>query len=704
MNVEMHTRIEVIGKESPHLATVEALWRANASTLGFLPEGAFIEYATRGNIIGALDDDGKCIGYLMFRKTHGRVTIVHLCVDRLYRRKGVARELVNHLICLTQDSLGIGLTCRRDFEASRLWPELGFVALYDKIGKNRQGINLTFWWLDHGHPTLFTLPQTEQPLSKFRVVIDMNIFLDLQDHANPGAEESKSLQADWLQESLELCMTEEVFNEIDRIKDPEERNRRRAMAHMFTIVRCNSQAFESALQSTRRFFPEVMSESDKSDHRHLARTVASGEQFFVTRDEDLLRIADDLYEAVGISVVSPSEVVIRLDELLREAEYHPARLAGTAFHIGRVCSGQERAMLDVFRCANKRERKSDFSQQMRRFLAYPQRFTCLIVSNEQREPVALVVYDKGNEHVLEIPIIRIRPGPLEGTIARHLISRAVTLSSRERRVLTKISDHYSSDVIIAALREGGFIQANEEWIKVNLAVAEPAARLSERLASLIQIHGLEHECFTRLMSTLGIHEATMDPQIAAQIEHLLWPAKIIDANIPTFVIPIKPKWAQHLFDENLARQTLFGAIPEIALNQEAVYYRAVRPSGGLVAPGRILWYVSYDRRYPGSGQVRACSRLDEIVIDLPQVLYRRFRRLGVYTWRDVLRGVHGRPDSVMMAIRFSNTELFANPIPWQVLQDILQAEGHKSQIQSPLRIPNRIFEKLYVLGTRVNEG
>ena len=173
---------------------------------------------------------------------------------------------------------------------------------------------------------------------------------------------------------------------------------------MFTIVSRNGQAFESTLQSTRRFFPEVMSESDKSDHRHLARTVASGEQFFVTRDEDLLRIADDLYEAVGISVVSPSDVVIRLDELLREAEYHPARLAGTAFHIGRVCSGQERAMLDVFRCASKGERKTGFSQHMRSFLAYPQRFACLIAFNGQREPVALVVFDKGNKYGLEIPV------------------------------------------------------------------------------------------------------------------------------------------------------------------------------------------------------------------------------------------------------------------------------------------------------------
>jgi hypothetical protein len=38
-------KVEVVDTHSPHLPTIKALGRANASTLGFLPEGAFDQYA-----------------------------------------------------------------------------------------------------------------------------------------------------------------------------------------------------------------------------------------------------------------------------------------------------------------------------------------------------------------------------------------------------------------------------------------------------------------------------------------------------------------------------------------------------------------------------------------------------------------------------------------------------------------------------------
>jgi hypothetical protein len=75
--------------------------------------------------------------------------------------------------------------------------------------------------------------------------------------------------------------------------------------------------------------------------------------------------------------------------------------------------------------------------------------------------------------------------------------------------------------------------------------------------------------------------------LASEIERMLWPAKISDAEIPTFIVPIRATWAQNLFDEGLANQELFGARPELVLKREQVYYRANQPCG-LETPGRIL--------------------------------------------------------------------------------------------------------------------
>ena len=74
------------------------------------------------------------------------------------------------------------------------------------------------------------------------------------------------------------------------------------------------------------------------------------------------------------------------------------------------------------------------------------------------------------------------------------------------------------------------------------------------------------------------------------LEKGLWPLKIRELNIPTFIVPIRPEWAMHLFDEDIAKQDLFGGEPSLILNAENIYYRASVPKV-LTAPGRILWYV-----------------------------------------------------------------------------------------------------------------
>lgn len=695
----MIMKLEVIDIRSPHLAHVKSLGRANASTLGFLPEGAFDQYASQRTIIVASDAQGKCVGYLLYRVTRGHAAIAHLCIEESYRKQGVARELVEYLKEQTEDTCcGISLRCRRDYEASEVWPRFGFVAKYELPGRGKDRKELTFWWFDHGHTTLFTQPTLERLKSKLCVVIDANIFFDLADESRPGYEESRSILADWLPDNLELGLTDEIYNEINRNQNSPQRKKSRELAQTFTFYPCETREIEIHARELRRFFPENMTPQDESDLRQLARTIAASIQFFITRDEPLLMRADKIYTNFGVTILRPSDFIIRFDELRKEAEYQPARLGGTLSSIKLLQSSSDPPLFKYF-LASSGENREFFKNRLHKYLADPEQYKCYVTLDVNQVPSALLVQDRQRTNSLEIPLFRVARGPLAATMIRYLLFRSTLQSSSEKRDFTRITDPHLETNVLSALSEDGFIQHRSEWLKVNLPLAATARNLANYLSSLEYKYDEEKELFTGIARLLKKDYMPFDAQTMSEVERLLWPAKILDAQIPTFIVPIKPKWAKDLFDEGLANQTLFGAITELALNRESVYYRAKNPSG-LKVPGRILWYVSQDRRYSGSGHIRACSRLDEIFVGKPKDLYRQFRRLGVYEWRNIYELAKKDIDLNIMALRFSDTELFTSPINWKKLQAVLNEHGCSSQIMSPVRIPIQIFSELYSMGTQ----
>jgi hypothetical protein len=142
--------------------------------------------------------------------------------------------------------------------------------------------------------------------------------------------------------------------------------------------------------------------------------------------------------------------------------------------------------------------------------------------------------------------------------------------------------------------------------------------------------------------------------------------------------------------------SLWGAETELALNPDSVYYRASRPSMRTDL-GRILWYVSADDEIHGSKRIRACSQLQDVVTGGPKELFRRFRRFGVYDWKHVLAAA-GDLERNLMALQFSDTELFHNPISWDDTRTILQRFGIRSTFQSPTEITEDVFIELYRRG------
>jgi len=631
------------------------------------------------------------------------VSIVHLCVEPSHRQKGVAKALVDYFKKITRDEFfqGIRIHCRRDYKVNDVWPKFGFNALDEKHGRSKQGSTLTVWWFDHGHPTLFTLADEQKIGSKLPVVIDANIFYDLQKSPQSASEkESHSLLAGWL--NIKLHLTPEIYNEINRHKNEIKRKSGREFIKKFKVLPSPDDEFQKTCEQLRHFFPKKqISDSYESDLRQLARSIATNMPFFVTRDEALQKKSEDIHKIFGMHIISPSYLITYQDELMRNIEYQPVKLAGK-INIKRVNSEQIVLLENQFHVLQWKT-KAQFKQQLQAYLAEPHIFETSIIQSAG-QLLALIVYGRKNKHELEIPVFRFMRNSLSATLARRLVLNTILDSSAEGRVLTKVTDLNLSDEMIDALREHGFVLINNHWIKASLQIVGTAKKLAAELTAIGNNLPQITQYATQMTEAIEI-ALSKNNRGLLDIERSLWPTKITDVDIPTFVVPIQPDWAMQLFDFNLAKQDLFGGEPSLILKVENVYYRASHPSPKeLATPARILWYVSKGKgNYQGTMSIRACSYLDEVVIDKPKALFSRFKRLGIYEWKDVFKTANQNLDKYIMAFRFSNTEIFNHPIHQNELKEIWKQEsGVNFHVQKPTFISNQLFFHLYHVGVQIS--
>jgi hypothetical protein len=188
--------------------------------------------------------------------------------------------------------------------------------------------------------------------------------------------------------------------------------------------------------------------------------------------------------------------------------------------------------------------------------------------------------------------------------------------------------------------------------------------------------------------------------ILLRVERALWPVKIRGLSIPTFIVPIRPEWAMHLFDAGIGAQHLFGGNPNLIFRVENAYYRSSAPRV-ISAPGRILWYVSkHTGKYRDTEAIRACSYVDEVVVDRPKPLFTRFRRLGVYRWNDLFKLANRELKKEIMGFRFTKTEMLPRPVNKHALQKLWRERlGKNFHIQCPIRISEELFFDLYSMSS-----
>ena len=672
------------------LESVIALHRADSRQLGFFPRGAFEDHARASQILLSFNEQNVVLGYLLYRVAKQRAMIVHLCTAPSARGKGVGRALVEHLKRVTKPLAGIGLRCRQDYDAKHVWAKFGFTALHRRAGRSQDGHELTFWWFDHGHPDLFSVISAGDE-HRQKVVVDANVFFDLQSTEQRDSEDSKSLLADWVQANIELCITKELFNEIDRAADAELRKRSKAAVTRYGVIKSDDAVFQRICDELKSCFPESAVLRDEADLRQIAYAVAAEATYFVTRDERLAERCEPLYERYGLQVLHPAELISSLDVIEREAQYRPARIEGSRLRSRVIISEDVETVVEAFR-DKAQERTNDFRKAVLHCLSKPREIEARFVTDREDRPIILGVFGRSREDVLEVTMLRTAEHSLAATMVRNFLRSTLEAATRENRQLVLVSDSGASEAVRDALAEFGFLKTGGGWVKITLRALGGFSALRDAVTAAAALDSGESLAEAARLA-IEAAESSKDAVVAAAVESRFWPAKVIGTNLPTFIVAIRAEWAQHFFDDDLASQLLFGAREELLLGIEGVYYCSAQHRH-LMAPARILWYVSKGNDGGGSMSIKACSRLEEVVIGKPKELFKRFRRLGVFQWKDVFHAAKNDLTNDILAFRFSMTERFSKPFSL----DQLEALDIRQPLLAPRRISDAQFATIYSHG------
>jgi ribosomal protein S18 acetylase RimI-like enzyme len=647
--------IEEVGTPGPRFTEVLDLHRANRQVLGFLPDEGFRDRALQGTLLVAVDD-GRVVGYVLYDLPNDIVKIVHLCVARSCRRSGAARELIEHLDRRHSERRCLQLACRRDFPASKLWPKLGFTPVAERTGRSRAGHPLTVWQRSHDHADLFTLPDERRKIA----AIDCNVFKDLTS-TRPQGSASRHLRDDWVTEMLELRVTEELFHEINRCEDRALRERMLHDASGFGRLPSASGAWRPLVARVA----SLASTAGESDHRHVARAIVGNASYFVTRDGQLLKVAGSLREAFGLLVARPEEVIQHLDRQRYTGGYEPQALQATSINRIEIQRVSQDRLVEAFLNYGAGERAGHLRQILQPVLATPHEHEFLVFEDGHGRLLGALAMQAA-DHQIDVKLMRVgSSGRLGAAVGRQLAFLPRREAANRRIIQIVVSDPSPTACVREALREEFYTGVPQSFaceVRRGLVAPPPIKDEDLRLASI------------------------------AERERRLWPQKLLGA-IPTFMIPIHPTFAAALFETNLAAGTLFGRDLDLGLSREHVYYRSCGWSGGIRTPARLLWYVKGSRR-TGQGYLAATSALLEISRGRPRSLHQRFTRLGVWSRQEV-EDATGNTGEVM-ALRFADTELLANPIQLSELRALYDSAGLQFQApQSPRIVPEHMFYLLY---------
>lgn len=658
------------------------------SNASFLPPSVFLSAAANGTLL-AVKRGNSLLAYALFALPRSEVRLTHLVVAESAKGRGIARALIEEISRIHSDRIGIRAKCRRDYGLDDMWLHLGFQPINEVPGRSRDKKPLVVWHRKHsGHIDLFSYK--EEPV--LRAAIDFNVLRDLYDFPiRKGGQESHALIADHLAGVLDLVVTSALQEEISTVEDNLRRSLYRRKAHANheyappeakSVERCMT-ALTSHIQRRHPDYP--CTEQDRADIKHVAAAAAAGLTVFTTRDEALITTCyESALEEFDLRILRPADVVIRIDELTRSDAYRPATLQGTGYTTATIASGGE-SEIEKFRNADERERSQDFLRRLRGLSsARHGEWERIVVRDPDGLAVAVFACGRLNDR-LEIPLFRVdSKHPLAATLTQQVLTELRRRCVNSGTTALAITDGHAGSYVRRAALFDGFFESSGGLCALAINECGTVSQIREMSERQLLKWDIAWEFPPKLnLSPIGV----------AELESVLWPAKITNSRLSSYMIPIQPRWSMDLFG---VPETLPYTRPDaLGISREHVYYRS--PHGiHIKAPSRILWYMSQGQgRERREAAVIACSLLDEVVTAPPSDLHERYRHLGVFELKHIQSVAK---EGKAQAIRFTRTEVFEKPLAGKALKEFLSSRRFKLPLLSVRPIESDLFIAAYRKG------
>ena len=654
---------------------VDRLMKQNSDTLGFLPLAVLEYYADAGTILGTITATGHLAAYLLYAGHRDRFRITHLCVSEQFRGQGLARRLIESLAAKATTQNTLTLHCRNDFPAHRMWPTLGFIPESEKPGRSRQGDPLTFWRR--------TLTLSDQ-LKLFRanisedtvdLVIDAQIFFDFSSQHDELRLPSQALLSDSLVDTINIWYTDELLQEINRNTNSTDKEQARRRAGDFSRLAHDPLLFDRHKDALRAILP-YRTDQEKSDVHHLAMTASSDVKLFASRDGRLLKNADYIQRLTGVRVLNPTQLLLEVHKRSAVEPPLPDRIAGLSMEWKPLTSGAlSRFPWDNFLHPDEKRTQLKIHVEA---LAVDSKNSVEVLWTGDR-PLAFRILEDRTDGTTIIHAARISTSH-QNDLERRFVAQFVLIDSVKRSVRTgRHLVRFSADMfplgLITDLGNMGFTKDGDIYSRFSFT------RFWERERLLEKIDELQPD-------STADYAAMDDPDLQRSCS----PA-ITGDHQQFLMIPIRPAYARSLVDRQQSASLLFGGAPHLLMSWSNVYYRKAFHHKMIRPPAKILWYVSSPQR-----ELIAVSDLQDVVIDTPRELLRRFARYGTLEWNDLFRMVEGDTQTKLMALIFTGTFELNHRVPLAEVWDIFDKHNLGRSLQSPRRLPFGAFLELYELG------
>jgi ribosomal protein S18 acetylase RimI-like enzyme len=648
---------------------IEKLSNAERRSFGFIPRSAFLSAISNKNVLFAYHNN-ILAGYLLFSINYSKQTakIIQTCVDPIFRKTGIGKELISNFILYCKDShfKQINFKCAIELDANSFWQSLNFKILKRYYGRGEYRVLNYYGMHLQDSNSLFTISNDFQ----IHIAIDTCAFLNLikKRKDDPALMELvEKSNSGHIKISKTLQLEKELKNHANGLTEEDPAYLKIQQLNTIPVHRL-SEVKKIEQEILNLLFKETDRENKNNigDAAHLSYAICGGATHFVTYDKHLLRNKKAIAEKFGAQVVLPYEALEEVSEL-SPVFYEPVILDAHDIFVKEL-SGRDHHLCEAF--------IKEFHLEWPIIEEYltPNAAKCLKAFGaffDDKLIGVLSIVERNGE--VDIPLLYISSSFQNSGIVEFLVYKQIISSLAKKPKNISVSIYHDQEWMIASLNQFGFYL--EKTVKagdnVHFILKKP----------LYYNHITDQTINDAKSWVINNWGTKVDAKHLFDNPHLLInhfaPANVVLKGMHAVITPIEPKWASRLFAYSGEQTKLYNQYSEPFFRTENIYYRSALQSSSFTPGTLLLFYVSHNPK-----AITAKAIVTNSYLDTWENLFARFQNIGVFSEKD-LKQIKPNKEHIIHAFTFNWIVSFKNPV---TIDQIRLATNSKTSCVGPLKI------------------